>query len=135
MRDLQRVVGALSALHRYSARGRQLPSLAWKFTSSHRNLELSVQPGKKPARVIAWSASSATRDFRDAHWSAHDCRSSRSGFLCASPVNPKRYTATYSEVTFEERGEPDFSLSTAVCIVDSAGGMVRPCTDNPGGTN
>ena len=130
MRDLQRVVGALSALHRYSARGEQLPSLSWTFTSSPRHLEVSIQAGRKPARVTVWSASSPTRDFREAHWSSHDCRASHSGFLCSLPLAPKQYTATYSEVTFKERSEEGFSLSTAVCIVDAAGAMVRQCTDN-----
>ena len=132
MRDLQRVIGALSALHRYSARGEPLPALSWTFNSSPRALEVSVQAGRKPARVTVWRASSATRDFREAHWLSHDCPASRGGFRCSQPLTPTQYTAIYSEVTFKERSEEDFSLSTAVCIVDAAGAMVRPCTDNSG---
>ena len=48
-----------------------------------------------------------------------------------SALRPQ-YTALYSEVTFRDRGDPDFSLSTAVCIVDATGAMVRPCLDNSG---
>jgi hypothetical protein len=74
-----------------------------------------------------WSASSATADFRDATWSSHPCRTSKSGFLCTHPVRAGRFTAGYAEITFNERGEQDFSLSTAVCIVDTAGAMLRQC--------
>ena len=130
IRDLQRVVGALSALHRYSVRGEPLPSLSWSFAASAKNLQLSVQPGRKPAHVIAWHASSATRDFRDAHWSAQRCRESKGQFLCTRAPSASAYTALFSEVTFKDRGEQEFSLSTAVCVVDVNGTMVRQCLDN-----
>jgi PhoPQ-activated pathogenicity-related protein len=130
MRDLRRVIGALSALHRYSVRDEPLPSLTWNFVASSRDIRVSVQPGRKPARVIAWNASSTTRDFRDAHWSSHRCRETKGEFLCTRPVKAPLYTALYAEVEFADRDEPDFSLSTAVCIVDAGGKMVRPCLDN-----
>ncbi len=129
MRDLKRVIGALSALHRYSARGEPLPSLSWSFRSSQRELALSVRPGRKPKRVVVWTASSTTPDFRDATWSAHRCRTLANEFLCTQPLSPRGFTASYSEVTFRERGEQNFSLSTAVCTVDAAGAMPRPCLD------
>ena len=132
MRDLDRLIGALSAVHRYSAHGAELPSLSWRFTPSGRKLDLTVRTARAPLRVVAWSARSATRDFREARWSHHDCRRSRGGFVCTESASPPQYTALYSEVSFRDRGEHDFSLSTAVCIVDPAGAMVRPCLDNTG---
>ncbi len=130
LRDVDRLVGALSAVHRYSAAGAALPALSWTFNASAGKLQLTVQPGRAPLRTVAWSASSPTRDFREAHWVAHDCKRSRSGLMCTEPTQPPRYTALYSEVTFRDRGEHDFSLSTAVCIVDATGSMVRQCLDN-----
>jgi PhoPQ-activated pathogenicity-related protein len=130
MKDLQRVVGALSALHRYSARDERLPSVSWAFSASPKDLEVSVQAEGKPSRVVFWSANSATQDFREASWSSHRCRTSGSRFLCNRAVTPAKFTAGYSEVTFSEHGQPDFSLSTAVCIVDAAGAMPRPCLNN-----
>jgi hypothetical protein len=110
--------------------GELLPSLSWNFTASSGSIQLSVQPGRRPAQVIAWKASSATRDFRDAQWSSRSCSASGTGFRCVQPVDAPRYTAVYSEVSFKDRGETAFSLSTAVCIVDAAGAMVRQCLDN-----
>jgi PhoPQ-activated pathogenicity-related protein len=132
MRDLDRLIGALSAAHRYSVQGAPLPSLSWTFAPSSALLEVAVQPARKPTRVTAWSASSATRDFREARWTPHACTRSLSGFACVERPHRPQYTALYSEVTFRDRGEHDFSLSTAVCIVDPAGQMVRPCLDNNG---
>jgi PhoPQ-activated pathogenicity-related protein len=129
--DVERLVGSLSALHRYSARGEPLPSLSWAFTPSGAGLELAVRTARRPAHVFAWRASSLTRDFREAHWSRHACKRSGSRFVCTQSVSPQPYTALYSEVTFRDRGEHDFSLSTAVCIVNHAGEMVRQCLDNP----
>jgi PhoPQ-activated pathogenicity-related protein len=130
MKDLQRVVGALSAVHRYSARDERLPSLSWAFSSSGKDLQLAVRAERKPGRVVFWSASSASQDFRDATWSSHSCHTSAHGFLCTRPVSRAPFTAGYSEVTFKERGQQDFSLSTAVCIVDKAGAMPRPCLNS-----
>ena len=144
VRDLQRVIGALSALHRYSARGEALPSLSWTVASSggasssgvssRRELALSVQSGRRPMRVVLWGASSATRDFRDATWAAHRCRPSGREFHCTLRVSTGRFTAGYAEVTFRDArqrsGQQDFSLSTAVCTVDATGAMLRHCLDN-----
>jgi PhoPQ-activated pathogenicity-related protein len=130
IRDLQRVIGALSALHRSSVRGEELPALSWAFTASGEALKVSVQAGRKPVRVLFWSASSPTQDFRGAKWTSRACRVSGSESLCSHAVGSGAFTAGYSEVVFSERGHRDFSLSTAVCIVDAAGAMPRPCQNN-----
>ena len=128
--DFQRLIGALSALHRYSARGATLPSLAWTFTTNGRSLDLTVHSCVKPTRVVAWRASSPTRDFRNAHWSSHSCSHTRDGARCTAPTKAPQYVALYSEATFKDRGEQDFSLSTAVCIIDANAAMVRECLNN-----
>jgi PhoPQ-activated pathogenicity-related protein len=130
MRDIDRLIGALSAAHRYSVRGESMPTVDWAFATTGGKVEVSVQPGRKPRHVFAWTASSATRDFRDARWSSHDCKITKTAITCTAPATPPQYTALYSEVTFNDRGEAPFSLSTAVCIIDAAGAMVRPCLNN-----
>jgi PhoPQ-activated pathogenicity-related protein len=132
MRDVDRLIGALSAVHRYSVKGQPLPSVTWDFEPAGKQLQVEVQTDRKPARVIAWSASSPTRDFREARWSQHQCTRSKKGFDCTQLVHRSQYTALYSEVQFKDPGEAAFSLSTAVCIVDAADVMVRPCLDNSG---
>jgi PhoPQ-activated pathogenicity-related protein len=130
MRDLDRLIGALAAVHRYSVKREPLPSLSWDFEPDGNRLQVAVESDRKPTRVTAWSATSPTRDFREARWIKHACTRSRNGFECVQPVHGAQYTALYSEVAFKDPGAPAFSLSTAVCIVDASDAMVRPCLDN-----
>jgi PhoPQ-activated pathogenicity-related protein len=127
LRDIDRLIGSLSALHRYSARGDALPRVAWQFASGGDQLELTVQPARKPSHVTAWTASSPTRDFRSARWTSHGCKRSQTGFVCAQPLSRDRYTALYSEVAFKDRREPAFSLSTGVCISGGPGTTSAEC--------
>ena len=115
LRDVDRVIGALSALHRYAADGKSLPQLSWRFTPASHDLALRVQ-ADRPGRVVAWRAYSATRDFRDARWSSDGCARSRDEFICRTPRAEHGYTAAFAEMSFRDPGEAQFSLSTTVCI-------------------
>ena len=117
LRDADRLIGALSALFRYSARGQALPELSWSWrTSQPDRLELVVQPDRRPRQLLAWMASSPTRDFREARWSQQPCERLPTGFRCREPLVRDHYSALLAEATFKDRGELTFSLSTAVCI-------------------
>src|SRR5690606_15804968 len=120
MRDYERLIGALSALHRHSARGEPLPEITWRFARDRENLTLSVHPERKARRVLAWTATSPTRDFREARWRAHRCSRSGSTYVCRRPIPDEGYAAMYSEIAFSERGETPYSLSTGVCIAGAA---------------
>ncbi|HKE44556.1 MAG TPA: PhoPQ-activated protein PqaA family protein [Steroidobacteraceae bacterium] len=117
LRDVDRLIGSLSALFRYSARGEALPELSWSWqTPDAKSLQLSVQADRKPRELIAWTASSATRDFRTARWSQGRCKRSANGYTCNAALSHDRYSALYSEATFKDRDAPAFSISTAICI-------------------
>ena len=117
LRDVDRLIGGLAALHRYSAHDQTLPELSWSWnTAATDRLELTVHSSRRPRELTAWSASSTTRDFRDAHWSQEPCKRSAGTFTCHETLAPDHYTALYSEATFKDHGAPPFSLSTAVCI-------------------
>jgi PhoPQ-activated pathogenicity-related protein len=117
LKDADRVIGSLSALFRYSARGQALPELSWSWRMPEANgLELLVQPDRRPRQLHAWIASSPTRDFREAHWSQQHCEGSATGFTCRERLARDHYSALYAEAAFKDRGEEPFSLSTAVCI-------------------
>jgi PhoPQ-activated pathogenicity-related protein len=116
LRDVDRLIGSLSALFLYSARGQALPELSWSWDPRASVLQVKVQSDRKPREVIAWSATSATRDFREARWSQQRCKHTSIGYTCSTSVSAERYSALYSEATFKDRGAPVFSLSTAICI-------------------
>jgi PhoPQ-activated pathogenicity-related protein len=126
--DYKRLIGSLSALHRYSSRGEPLPRVSWSFEPTPDSVELTVDVDREPGRVTAWTASSATRDFRESKWSSHTCK--RSGprrYSCTGNRNERDgYTAIYGEAQFRDARAPRFSLSTAVCI-SSPGGHLENC--------
>jgi PhoPQ-activated pathogenicity-related protein len=122
--DINRLIGSLSALHRYSARGESLPRLSWSFTPAANGMSVSIEADRAPRRVTAWTAVSPTRDFRTARWQSHACkRIGKQQYRCETPMKPDQHTALYGEASFRDRGEADFSLSTSVCI---AGGAESP---------
>jgi PhoPQ-activated pathogenicity-related protein len=127
LRDVGRVIGALSALHRYAAARKPLPQLSWKFVQASRDLVVTVQPERVARRVITWYAHSRSRDFRDAHWVSRLCARARGQYVCRSPRAAAGYTAAFAEATFLDKGEAPFSLSTTVCIAGPRASL--PSTD------
>jgi PhoPQ-activated pathogenicity-related protein len=119
LRDVDRLIGSLAALVRYSQHGKPLPAISEVFTQQNGRLELAVRADQVPKRVLAWSATSPSRDFRDAHWRSHGCRRSGRGYECEEHTVDDAYTALYAEAVFEDRGEQSFSLSTTVHISTS----------------
>jgi PhoPQ-activated pathogenicity-related protein len=128
IKDYERLTGALSALHRYSGRGDLLPRLSWTFTPTATGLNLNIVADRAPRRVTAWTADSATRDFRKSYWRSHSCKRAKDGsYQCDATFKPGQNTALYGEASFRDKGEPDFSLSSGVCIAAGAGSNLPPC--------
>ena len=125
LRDVNRVIGALSALHRYAADGKSLPQLSWRFAPATHDLALKVR-ADRPGRVVAWRAYSETLDFRDAHWSSNRCARSHDEFICRTPRAKQGYTAAFAEMSFKDSGEVPFSLSTTVCIAGPSTAQSTP---------
>jgi PhoPQ-activated pathogenicity-related protein len=119
LRDVDRVIGGLSAVHRYAAAGRPLPRTAWSIAVRDRNLIVTVKPDRPPRRVIVWSARSSTRDFREAHWSSRPCEKTRDGYVCSARRGEQGYHAVFAETAFRDPGSPAFSTTTTVCLVGS----------------
>jgi PhoPQ-activated pathogenicity-related protein len=121
MRDLDRLVGGLAALHRYSAHGERLPVVSWTYALQPDRFEIDVQSNRVPRRVIAWTAHSASRDFRAARWSSHRCRREGQTYACNVPRSREGYSAAYAELWFKDAGYPRFPLATVVCIAGTDG--------------
>lgn len=127
IRDVKSIVASLSALHRYSARGEQLPALSWSFASDARRVSATVRADRRPQRVVAWTATSATRDFRDARWSSRRCERRGAEYRCTADLRAGRLTGFFAEAWFHDRGAPAFPLTTPVCIAGVAGGEGKGC--------
>lgn len=127
LRDAHRVIGALSAVHRYAAAGKPLPRTAWSIALQDRNLVVTVKSDRPPRRVLVWSARSSTRDFRDAHWSSRPCRKAGDGYVCSARREEHGYGAVFAETAFRDPGSPLFSTTTTVCLIGSGEDETTQC--------
>ena len=131
LRDADRVIGALSALHRSAENGHPLPSLSWTFTVNARGIAIALRADHPARRVRVWEAHSDSRDFREARWTSHGCANAQGTYACVARRERQRYTAAFAEMSFTEnepRAEhvPAFSLSTIVCIAGPASKGASP---------
>jgi PhoPQ-activated pathogenicity-related protein len=127
LRDAARVIGALSAVHRYAAMGKSLPRTRWTFASTDDALEVRVNADRPVARVLVWSAESATKDFREARWTSRRCSKRSGGHLCRTERGDMQYTAVFAETSFKDENGPRFSTTTTVCIVRRDAKMTVDC--------
>jgi PhoPQ-activated pathogenicity-related protein len=116
VRDFARLVGGLSALHRYSSHGEGLPVVSWTYAVGPDRLGVDVQSNRVPRKVDAWTARSPTRDFREARWTSHRCTRKGEKYACNVARPAEGYAAVYAELWFKDSGYPKFPLATVVCI-------------------
>jgi len=129
--DIDRLLGSLTALHRYSNDGKPLPAVTWSYDAGTDRLGVDVHSSRAPSRTLAWTATSPTRDFRDAHWTSHQCKHSGRKYVCGVARPSAGFVAMFAELWFKDAGYPAFPLSTVVCIEGARGagdGQPPPCT-------
>lgn len=116
LRDAERVIGSVSAVHRYAAAGKAMPETTWSFASSPEELKAQVKADREARKVLVWSAQSPTKDFREAHWTARQCTKAGDGYACSAARGAEGYTAVFAETSFQDEGKLPFSTSTTICI-------------------
>jgi PhoPQ-activated pathogenicity-related protein len=116
IRDIERLIGSLTAFHRSAAGELQLAELEWKFIEEPGKVRLRVTSSVAPKHVNAWLADAPTRDFRDAKWSSQPMQSAGSdGHEFVLPLESKRHQAMFGEAVFATDQAP-YYLSTNVKI-------------------
>ena len=116
LRDAERVIGSVSAVHRYAAAGKPMPETTWSFASSPEELKVQVKADREARKVLVWSAQSPTKDFREAHWTARQCTKAGDGYACSAARGAEGYTAVFAETSFQDEGKLPFSTTTTICI-------------------
>ncbi len=116
LRDAERVIGAVSAAHRYAAAGKAMPETSWTFASLPDQVKVQVKADREARKVLVWSAQSPTKDFREAKWTARQCTKVSEGYECTAARGPEGYTAAFAETSFQDEGSVPFSTTTTVCI-------------------
>ena len=128
LRDTDRVIGGLSALHRYAAAGKTLPRTTWSFASAATDvLTVDVKADRPVQQVLMWSARSPTRDLRNAHWTSTECEKKGDRHACSATRSEPGYMAAFAETSFLDEGSPAFSTTTTVCIMEPKAGKAAGC--------
>ncbi len=116
LNDFRRLVGSISALHKHMTGQMKLPQLSWKLAEAENKLTLNLSSDQPPREVVAWVATSPTKDFRPAKWSSFPVQTTADGYRYEMPVPATGFAAVFGEAVFGEEGAPYF-LSTNVRIV------------------
>ena len=120
LRDPERVVGSIAALHRQAAGELKLPELSWDLKHADGLLQLHLRSNVRPAQALAWVAISATRDFREAKWESQPAEIVDGTFRYDVAEPKSGFAALLGEAKFET-GTLPYYLSTNVKIVGESG--------------
>jgi PhoPQ-activated pathogenicity-related protein len=116
IKDYGRVLGSLVALHRHVAHGSPLPKLEWNFVEEVARVKLELQASMRARRMVAWVATSSTRDFRGARWKPIRMRQDRGGYSISLRRPRSGYLAVLGEGMFTRGFTMPSYFSTTVKI-------------------
>lgn len=123
--DWPRLIGALIALNERAAKDKKLPRLTWSFTENNGSLWLSVRSDTRPAKVRIWSATSSTRDFREARWTSRSVPRTCDTYAGKIRIPTRSCIAVFAEAVYESTSFPLY-LSTQIRIAGTVTGSKVP---------
>lgn len=100
IRDMERVLGSICALHRSRTGGPQLPKLKWEFEPTAENVSMQIECDQPTKNVRTWVARSNTKDFRQCQWEPVVMQASGKTFGSEVPRSEK-YMALFGEVVID----------------------------------
>ncbi len=118
---LVRVAALVAAVGRHVAGIEPLPPLEWSFADDGRGgAECVVRCDAKPERVVLWTASASTRDFREARWSAEPVAAAGPEWRVPLPAPREGFAAGLVELEFAREPVP-LMLTSGVKVLSSRG--------------
>lgn len=96
------VAMALSAFALACSKGETLPKMAWTYAPKPDGLQLIIHPGKEATAVRVWTASSDTKDFRQAKWTAQTIQSKEGVYTFKLPRPESGFSALFGEAEYRD---------------------------------
>ncbi len=115
LEDPIRVVTALAGFFAACTGQVPLPQLDWRYQEG-RHLQLVISSHPAPRQVVQWTATSPTRDFREAVWQQSPTRPHKGQYLARIHYPEDGYRAVFGEAVYDFEGTR-LILSTSVRIV------------------
>ena len=120
--DKVQALGALSAFFALNMTNTPIPVCSWSLQEKERNIQITVKTSPdKLQRALLWTATSATRDFREAKWSSKEIPLNSKNL---SAVNvrlsyPKnQFQAFYIDLIYPDPNGGEYSVSTRTFVAD-----------------
>ena len=109
----QGALRTLAAFFQHAALDKPLPQLQWSHDIIRNQSALTVSTDTTPVAARLWTATSATRDFRESRWASQDMHRETGNYIGAVNRPPDRHVAIYGELEFHLQNLK-YSLTTRV---------------------
>jgi PhoPQ-activated pathogenicity-related protein len=114
----ERVSGLVAAMGRHAAGTESLPEVRWAFDDEAGGTVCRVaSPDVEPREVVAWTATSPTRDFRAARWTKSPAEATADGWRLVVDRPAAGFAAGLVELHYPRRPLP-LMLTTGVRLVE-----------------
>ena len=117
--DFARILGSIGALHKQAAGELELPRLTWEFKDGPEQVTLAINSDKPPHKVDIWSATAATRDFRDSKWTSQPATLVDGEYRFDYKTPTEGFAAFFGEAVYRDGAAPYF-FSTNLRIIEPA---------------
>lgn len=122
IKDYQRVIGSVLALHQHQAGHKPLPHFEWQYEEEAGGVALAVNAEPSPNTFRVWASGSPTADLRQANWKAQSLRPSNGqAQYRLQPDN--NFQAFFIEAEFSDGRPVPLYLSTTMRVLPPAGAV------------
>ncbi|HBE61215.1 MAG TPA: PhoPQ-activated pathogenicity protein [Rhodopirellula baltica] len=118
LNDIPRMVGGVSALHRYVCEGRALPEWKTRTEKTADGLKIIATSDQVPAKVMLWTAKSRTRDLRSSIWESSPLKATEDGSWSSEVTPPTSgSSAAFIEAQYESAGTFPLSVTSQIHVL------------------
>jgi PhoPQ-activated pathogenicity-related protein len=107
------VTTTLATFFRRTVSGKRMPTLRFEKLNTPESLGLKLELGDKPVAVKLWTATSATKDFREAKWTSQALNGEQGRYQGTVARPSGGHVAVFGEAQYVDGGLP-FSSTTLV---------------------
>lgn len=114
--DQSRIADALTAFTLACCTKRELPKMTWDYAEQPEGLQLTIK-AQKASEVRVWTATSDTKDFRNAKWTDQGIKGKTGGYVFTLPRPKSGFAAVFGEASY--KGPPPFTQCTTPRILQA----------------
>lgn len=111
------VIEAVGAFYEEILENHDRPKFSWKCAAGEEECVTTLNAVDLPVKVELWTATSETRDFRDAKWTPEVVPGDDGKWEARVKVPEKGFTASHLRLTYKSESGVEYALSTNVEVV------------------